>query len=103
MIPTAKAEAIEAVRRILVEKEFGTAGNEVVIEEYLEGEECSILAFTDGYTIFTMPPAQDHKRLLEDDQVCRLISPVVLNSVGSKYWRNGCLCSSSRCIEIHVG
>ena len=42
---------------------FGQAGEQVVIEEFLPGEEASLLAFTDGYTILPMVPAQDHKQL----------------------------------------
>jgi phosphoribosylamine--glycine ligase len=47
---------------------FGDAGREVVIEAFLEGEEASILALTDGERVALFPPAQDHKRLLEGDQ-----------------------------------
>ena len=47
---------------------FGDAGSTVLIEEYLAGPECSILAFTDGHTVLPMAPAQDHKRAYEDDQ-----------------------------------
>ena len=52
----------------MVERELGPAGNEVLIEERLTGEEVSLLAFTDGITVRPMPPAQDHKRLLDGDQ-----------------------------------
>lgn len=44
------------------------AGDEVVIEEFLEGDELSILAFSDGYTVVALPPAQDHKRIFDGDQ-----------------------------------
>jgi phosphoribosylamine--glycine ligase len=47
---------------------FGEAGMMVVIEEYLEGPECSLLAFTDGKTVLPMAPAQDHKRALDNDE-----------------------------------
>lgn len=47
---------------------FGEAGATVVIEEYLEGPECSLLAFTDGKTVVSMVPAQDHKRAFDGDQ-----------------------------------
>ena len=43
-------------------------GDEVVIEEFLEGDELSILAFSDGYTVVALPPAQDHKRIFDGDQ-----------------------------------
>lgn len=68
IIPTTKEEAEDALKRILVAKEFGTAGAQVVIEEFLEGEELSVLTFSDGYTIRSLPPAQDHKRAYDGDQ-----------------------------------
>ena len=55
------SEAIEAVKQILVNEQFGQAGAEIVVEEYLEGEEATILAFVDGETILPMLPSQDHK------------------------------------------
>uniref|UniRef100_A0A4W3K5C4 Trifunctional purine biosynthetic protein adenosine-3 n=1 Tax=Callorhinchus milii TaxID=7868 RepID=A0A4W3K5C4_CALMI len=63
-----KAEACKAVQDILQDKAFGAAGETVVVEELLEGEEISCLCFTDGITVACMPPAQDHKRLLDGDQ-----------------------------------
>ena len=57
-----------AMREIMLEGKFGAAGAEVVIEERLEGREVSILAFCDGKTVVPMIPAQDHKRLLDDDE-----------------------------------
>jgi phosphoribosylamine--glycine ligase / phosphoribosylformylglycinamidine cyclo-ligase len=68
IIPTTKQEAEEALKRIMVAKEFGTAGSQVVIEEFLEGEELSVLTFSDGYTIRSLPPAQDHKRAYDGDE-----------------------------------
>ncbi|KAI8887760.1 phosphoribosylamine--glycine ligase [Backusella circina FSU 941] len=68
LIPTTKEEAHQGLKDIMVNKEFGDAGDEVVIEEYLEGEELSFLAFSDGYTVVPLPPAQDHKRALDGDQ-----------------------------------
>lgn len=68
IIPAGKQDAHAALKAILVGGEFGAAGNEVVIEERLEGEEVSLMAFTDGTTVRTMPPAQDHKRLLDGDR-----------------------------------
>ncbi|MGL5514645.1 MAG: phosphoribosylamine--glycine ligase, partial [Sporomusa sp.] len=54
-------EAVDAVTMMMRYKAFGSAGNLVVIEEYLEGEEASLLAFTDGFTVAPMIAAQDHK------------------------------------------
>ena len=68
IIPTTKEEADDALKRIMITKEFGTAGSQVVIEEFLEGEELSVLTFSDGYTIRSLPPAQDHKRAYDGDE-----------------------------------
>lgn len=59
--------AIDAVKQMLEDDVFGLAGHRVVIEEFLEGEEVSILAFCDGYHIVPMASAQDHKRAYDDD------------------------------------
>ena len=59
--------AIEAVNRISKDKEFGAAGNQLVIEERLDGDEVSVLAITDGRTIVTLPAAQDHKAAFDGD------------------------------------
>jgi phosphoribosylamine--glycine ligase len=61
-------EAIRSVDQIMVEKMFGIAGNRVVVEEYLVGEEASYLAFTDGKTILPMASSQDHKAIHDGDQ-----------------------------------
>lgn len=60
-------EAAEAIHRMMVAREFGEAGRQVVIEECLFGEEASILAFTDGKTIVPMASSQDHKRVFDND------------------------------------
>lgn len=60
-------EAIDAVQRIAGDKAFGAAGDELVIEERLYGQEASILAITDGRTLVTLPAAQDHKPALDGD------------------------------------
>ncbi|GAA5866548.1 hypothetical protein JCM8547_005453 [Rhodosporidiobolus lusitaniae] len=67
IIPTSKEEAIAGLNDIMVSKEFGTAGEEVVVEEFMTGQELSILAFSDGYTALALPAAQDHKRIGEGD------------------------------------
>ncbi|MDQ0204881.1 phosphoribosylamine--glycine ligase [Pectinatus haikarae] len=61
-------QALEAVDEIMCDKAFGNAGDCVVIEEFLEGEEASILAFTDGKIIKPMLAAQDHKRIFDGDK-----------------------------------
>ncbi len=60
--------AVEALRETMVKRAFGDAGQQVVIEEFLEGEELSVLAFTDGENVAFMPAAQDHKRVGDGDQ-----------------------------------
>ncbi|MEA2001856.1 MAG: phosphoribosylamine--glycine ligase, partial [Actinomycetota bacterium] len=67
IVPNSVAEAEQALRRIMVDYEFGEAGAEVIIEERLIGQEASVLAFCDGTTVVPMPPAQDHKPLLDGD------------------------------------
>lgn len=68
IIPENTGEAIEAARYIMVDGSFGKdAGAEVVIEEFLEGEELSLLAFCDGNIAIGMPGAQDHKRVFDGD------------------------------------
>ena len=61
-------EAKEGVKSIMLDKQFGTAGNTMVIEEFMTGREVSVLSFVDGKTIKTMTSAQDHKRALDGDQ-----------------------------------
>lgn len=68
ILPESLEEARSALRTILLDKAFGNAGNEVVIEERLSGPEVSLMAFTDGMTVVPMLPAQDHKRLLDGDE-----------------------------------
>ena len=68
ILPDSFDEAKGTLESMLVKKTFGAAGNEIVIEERLAGEEVSLMAFTDGETIAPMLAAQDHKRLLEGDR-----------------------------------
>lgn len=68
ILPETIDEAKAALESILVDKAFGQAGSEVVIEERLSGQEVSLMAFTDGRCVVPMLPAQDHKRLLDGDQ-----------------------------------
>ena len=62
-----RREAREALQAMLGDHRFGSAGEVVVIEEFMSGEELSLLAITDGEEIVLLPPAQDHKRLGEGD------------------------------------
>lgn len=68
ILPQTKEEAKDALKQIMVDKAFGAAGDEVVIEELLLGEELSVLTFCDGYTTKSLPLAQDHKRIFDGDQ-----------------------------------
>ncbi|KAI9897901.1 hypothetical protein N3K66_007757 [Trichothecium roseum] len=68
ILPQTKQEAKDALKQIMVDKAFGDAGSEVVIEELLLGDELSVLTFCDGYTIRSLPLAQDHKRIFDGDQ-----------------------------------
>ena len=61
-------EAKAGVKEIMEDKKFGTAGNRMVIEEFMTGREVSVLSFVDGKTIKIMTSAQDHKRALDGDQ-----------------------------------
>lgn len=61
-------EAQDGVREIMQDKKFGSAGNQMVVEEFMTGREVSVLSFVDGKTIKTMASAQDHKRAKDGDQ-----------------------------------
>ena len=61
-------EAKEGVKTLMLDKQFGDAGNEIVIEEFMTGREVSVLSFCDGKTIKCMTSAQDHKRAKDGDQ-----------------------------------
>ncbi|KAG8709675.1 hypothetical protein FRC08_018171 [Ceratobasidium sp. 394] len=67
LLPQTDAEIETGLREIMLDRAFGSAGDEVVIEECLEGPELSVLAFSDGYTVVPLPAAQDHKRIGEGD------------------------------------
>jgi phosphoribosylamine--glycine ligase len=62
-----KNEAESAIREIFEHKIFGNAGNKLIVEEFLEGEEASIFAITDGENFICLPAAQDHKRIGDGD------------------------------------
>jgi phosphoribosylamine--glycine ligase len=68
MVCQTKAEAKAAIELIMFDKAFGEAGNKLLLEECLFGEEASFLAFTDGRTVLPMPTSQDHKPIYDNDQ-----------------------------------
>ncbi|MBL8074380.1 MAG: phosphoribosylamine--glycine ligase [Nitrospira sp.] len=67
IIATTREQAKRAIQDCMEKAVFGPAGKQVLIEQFLEGEELTIMAFTDGKTIVPMPPAQDHKRVGDGD------------------------------------
>ena len=68
IIAMTREEAYEAVRSMMEDKVFGDSGSRVVIEEFLEGPEVSVLSFTDGKTLVPMVSSMDHKRALDNDE-----------------------------------
>lgn len=67
VVATTREEAKQAVRDAMEKSLFGQAGHRVLIEEFLDGEELTLMAFTDGKTVVPMVPAQDHKRVGDGD------------------------------------
>ena len=67
VVTSDRAEAIDAIDERLVRGVFGDAGRKIVIEEFLDGQEASVIAFTDGTTVVPCEPAQDYKRVFDDD------------------------------------
>jgi len=68
LICNTREEAFAGVKEIMTDKKFGSAGNRLVIEEFMTGREVSVLSFVDGNTIKTMSSAQDHKRAKDNDE-----------------------------------
>lgn len=68
VVAMTKEEALDAIDDMMADQKFGKAGARVVLEEYMEGEEASLLAFTDGKTVVPMIAAQDHKRVYDNDE-----------------------------------
>jgi phosphoribosylamine--glycine ligase len=68
ILPETPGEAEATLRDIMLDKQFGAAGDEVLIEERLTGPEVSVFAFCDGQTALLMPTAQDHKRAFNNDE-----------------------------------
>ena len=67
IIAQTREEAFDAVREIMLDRKFGESGSRIVIEEYLEGPEVSVLSFTDGETLIPMVSSMDHKRAGDGD------------------------------------
>jgi phosphoribosylamine--glycine ligase len=61
-------EAEKAIQRMLTDREFGASGDSILLEDGLEGQETSLMAFTDGVTVVPMVPAQDYKRVYDNDE-----------------------------------
>src|SRR3990170_5389228 len=68
LICASREEAQSAIDEIMVKKAFGQAGDKVVIEECLQGEEASFMVLTDGDHVLALPSSQDHKRVFDNDQ-----------------------------------
>lgn len=68
LIAQNEEEAKAAVKELMVDKKFGASGNEVVVEEFMEGPEVSVLSFTDGHVIVPMVSSMDHKRADDGDK-----------------------------------
>lgn len=68
ILARSEKEALEAIDLIMVKRAFKEAGNKVVIETLLEGEEASFIVFTDGHTVVPLPTSQDHKAVFDGDQ-----------------------------------
>ncbi len=68
IIATTREEAVDAVKSMMEDKKFGESGSKVVIEEFLEGPEVSVLSFTDGKTMIPMVSSMDHKRAKDNDE-----------------------------------
>ncbi|MBO7482792.1 MAG: phosphoribosylamine--glycine ligase [Kiritimatiellae bacterium] len=68
VVAETREQAESAIDDMLVGNKFGAAGAEVLVEEFLDGEECSILAMTDGESVVLLPSSQDHKRVFDGDK-----------------------------------
>ncbi len=67
IIANSREEAIRAIEEIMVKKAFGSAGNRIIVEEFLSGEEASFMAITDGKTVLPLATSQDHKPIYDGD------------------------------------
>ena len=92
LICNTKEEAMEGVKSIMLDKRFGTAGNRMVVEEFLVGREVSVLCYCDGTNIVPMTSAQDHTRAKDGDQG--------LNTGGHDERPSASTCRSAKCPSI---
>lgn len=93
LIPANKAEAFDALDTVMKDRAFGSAGDKLVIEEFMTGHEISILSFSDGKTLKSLAPAQDHKRIGEGD--------TGLNTGGMGTYAPTPLISENELVHIH--
>lgn len=63
-----ESDAVSGLKKVMVEKAFGAAGDRIIIEEFMVGEEASVLAFTDGENLAYLTPSQDHKAIFDNDE-----------------------------------
>jgi len=95
LICNSRDEAYNGVDKIMRQKIFGDAGNRLIVEEFLRGEEASVLSITDGENLVILPPAQDHKPIFEGDKgpntggmgayaPAPVVSPKLLRTIGEK-------------------
>ena len=68
IVCSTSSETIDAINKILVEKNFGNAGSRIILEERIDGIEASIIAISDGNVAYSMATSQDHKRIYDDDK-----------------------------------
>lgn len=68
LVCKSREESLPALERLMKKREFGPAGDKIVIEEYLVGDEVSVMAISDGENFVTLLPSQDHKRIFDNDQ-----------------------------------
>ena len=80
LICNTREEAKEGVKPLMLDKQFGPAGDRIVVEQFMTGREVSVLSFVDGKTIKIMTSAQDHKRAKDGDQIFKIAETSGLNS-----------------------
>jgi phosphoribosylamine--glycine ligase len=68
VVARTRDQALHALDAMMIKKEFGEAGAKIIVEDFMEGEEVSVLALTDGERILMLPPAQDHKAVFDNDE-----------------------------------